>query len=70
MGCLKFTMVCLCGVAILSFCGCSTVPKTPEARDVLGAEVNEAIALFKNKDPEIQRFFGRSEIHVYAGIPC
>lgn len=37
--------------------GCSTVPEKKESRDVLSAEVREAIALFNSVDPGIQSFF-------------
>jgi lipid-binding SYLF domain-containing protein len=39
------------------FTGCTTVPKTKEARDVLSAQVKEAEAVFREKDPGIQRFY-------------
>ncbi len=47
--------------------GCSTVPKTEEARDVLSAEVAEAVAAFKVKDPSIEQFFEKS--YGYAVLP-
>lgn len=56
-----------CGVILVSFCGCSTAPKTLEARDVLKAQVNETVALFRRKDPEIQRFFDTA--YGYAVFP-
>ena len=49
------------------FCGCSTVPQSPEAKAVLSSEVNETIAVFKQKDPGINRFFDRS--YGYAVFP-
>jgi len=61
----KLIALCLCLSIVLA--GCSTVPEKPEARDVLNAQVNEAVALFKQKDPEIQRFFDRS--YGYAVLP-
>ena len=47
--------------------GCSTTPKTMESKDVLGAEVKEAISLFKTQDPTIQSFFDNS--YGYAVLP-
>ena len=47
--------------------GCATVPKSPEARSVLSAETSQTIALFKEKDPGIQKFFDRS--YGYAVLP-
>ncbi|MFA5238111.1 MAG: lipid-binding SYLF domain-containing protein [Phycisphaerae bacterium] len=47
--------------------GCATVPKGPEAKAVLSAEVSEAIAVFKERDPDIQRFFDKS--YGYAVLP-
>ena len=54
----------LLGVILL---GCSPVPNKTEGKAVLEAEVQEAIALFKQADPEIQRFFNESA--GYAVIP-
>ena len=47
--------------------GCSTVPKSPEGKNVLSAEVQEAIAVMKAKDPSINRFFEKS--YGYAVLP-
>ena len=47
--------------------GCATVPKTEEARDVLSAEVAQAVAALKVKDPSIDRFFEKS--YGYAVLP-
>jgi lipid-binding SYLF domain-containing protein len=47
--------------------GCSTAPKTQEARDVLSAQVDEAIAEMKKKDPSIDDFFYDS--YAYAVFP-
>ncbi len=49
------------------FAGCSTVPRTQQSRQVLSAQVDEAIAVFKNRDPGIQRFFDNS--YGYAVFP-
>jgi lipid-binding SYLF domain-containing protein len=57
--------ILLAGVLVLA--GCSTVPRTREAKAVLSAQVTEAIAIFKEKDPDIQRFFDSS--YGYAVLP-
>jgi len=57
--------ILLAGVLVLA--GCSTVPKTTEAKAVQSAQVTEAIAVFKQKDPDIQRFFDSS--YGYAVLP-
>lgn len=54
-------------VALVLFGGCSTVPEKKESRDVLSAEVKEAIALFKSEDPTIQSFFDNA--YGYAVLP-
>lgn len=55
--------LCLAAVVI----GCATVPKTQEARDVLSAEVSEAVSAFKARDPSIEVFFDES--YGYAVLP-
>ncbi len=59
------TVLQLC--AAVALVGCSTAPEKPEAKKVLSAEVTEAIAVFKDKDPGIQRFFDKS--YGYAVLP-
>lgn len=54
-------------VIMLVFQGCSAVPESRESKNVLSAEVDEARAVFKNRDPDIQRFFDKS--HGYAVFP-
>ncbi|MGA2092665.1 MAG: hypothetical protein ABSH16_04560 [Sedimentisphaerales bacterium] len=54
-------------VGMLVLTGCTTAPKTSEAKNVLSAQVTEAIAVFKEKDPDIQRFFNSS--YGYAVLP-
>jgi lipid-binding SYLF domain-containing protein len=61
----KLTVLILC-VAIV-FAGCSTAPQKMEAREVLTAQVNEAVAIFRDKDPEIKQFFDKS--WGYAVLP-
>jgi lipid-binding SYLF domain-containing protein len=48
-------------------CGCATAPERPEGKATLSAQVNEAIAIFKAKDPSIERFFNDSA--GYAVLP-
>jgi lipid-binding SYLF domain-containing protein len=61
----KLVAVVLC-MAIL-FAGCSTAPTKTEGREVLSAQVNEAVAIFKEKDPEIKQFFDKS--YGYVVLP-
>lgn len=61
----KTSMLCLFLVIVSA--GCSTVPERPEGKAVLSSEVDEAISIFKWKDPEIQRFFDSS--YGYAVLP-
>lgn len=46
---------------------CATRPETPASRNLLSAEVQEAVVLFKIRDPGIQAFFDRS--YGYAVMP-
>ena len=64
---LYFTMSVLFGAAALSLYGCSTAPETSEARDVLNAQVDEAVTLFKIEDSGIQHFFDTA--YGYAVFP-
>jgi lipid-binding SYLF domain-containing protein len=48
-------------------CGCTVAPKRPESRDVLAAEVRDAITVFKKRDPTINTFFENS--YGYAVFP-
>jgi len=52
---------------LLLVAGCAVAPEKPEARQVLSAEVDEAVAVMKAKDPGIERFFERS--YGYAVLP-
>jgi lipid-binding SYLF domain-containing protein len=54
-------------LALFVFAGCATVPEKPQARAVLSAQVDEAVAEFKMKDPGIERFFKNS--YGYAVLP-
>jgi lipid-binding SYLF domain-containing protein len=61
------TMGLICLSVLLMVGGCSVAPEKPEAKAVLSAEANEAIAIMKAKDPSIQKFFDRS--YGYAVLP-
>ncbi|MGA2070007.1 MAG: hypothetical protein ABSG97_01550 [Sedimentisphaerales bacterium] len=61
----KLIALVLCMAIVLA--GCETVPERGESRDVLSAQVNEAVAIFKDKDPEIKQFFDKS--YGYAVLP-
>jgi lipid-binding SYLF domain-containing protein len=61
----KIIVAGLCLAIVLA--GCTTVPERPEAKAVLSSEVTEAIAIFKERDPEIQRFIDKS--YGYAVLP-
>jgi lipid-binding SYLF domain-containing protein len=61
------TMGLICLSVLLTVGGCNVAPEKPEAKAVLSAETNEAIAVMKAKDPSIQRFFDKS--YGYAVLP-
>ncbi len=63
----NISVVSLCLTMAVVLAGCAIAPEKPEAKAVLSAEVTEAIAIFKNRDPEIQRFFESS--YGYAVLP-
>lgn len=54
-------------VCILVLAGCRVAPKNLASGKVLSAQVEEAIAEMKAKDPTIERFFERS--YGYAVLP-
>ena len=60
-------LMTLSAVGIVMLAGCNNVPRTYEEKAVLSAQVTEAIAAFKAKDPQIQRFFDSS--YGYAVLP-
>jgi lipid-binding SYLF domain-containing protein len=62
----KISVMILC-VAMVTLAGCRTVPEKPESREVLKAESDETIAIFRGKDPTIEGFFRSS--YGYAVIP-
>jgi len=58
----------ICACILLSLAGgCAVAPEKPEARTVLSAEAEEAIAIMKAHDPSIERFFEKS--YGYAVLP-
>ncbi len=61
----KTNLMILCALAVMP-AGCSVAPKKL-SRPVLKAEVDEAVSIFKEKDPGIQRFFDDS--YGYAVLP-
>jgi lipid-binding SYLF domain-containing protein len=61
----KLVVLSLC-MAIV-FAGCSTAPERPQEKAVLTAQVTDAVAVFKDKDPSIDRFFQQS--YGYAVLP-
>ena len=63
----KAVFIILPCILIFLIAGCSTVPKTDEAKAVLTSEVTNTIALFKATDPGINRFFEQS--YGYAVLP-
>lgn len=65
MNAIRFVTIIL--TASLFFAGCSVAPEKPEGQAVLSAQVNEALAIFKEKDPSIDKFFNQS--YGYAVLP-
>ena len=63
----KAVFIILPCILIFLIAGCSTVPKTDEAKAVLTSEVTNTVALFKATDPGINRFFEQS--YGYAVLP-
>lgn len=61
------TVVKLALIVLVIASGCSTVPEEKESKTVLSAEVQEAIAAFKTRDPSIKTFFENS--YGYAVLP-
>jgi lipid-binding SYLF domain-containing protein len=63
----KQTFIILLALVSLVIAGCHATPQTPESKNVLSAQVNEAVDLFKKRDPSIDRFFTQS--YGYAVFP-
>jgi lipid-binding SYLF domain-containing protein len=64
---MKHTLIILLALLPFMIIGCHATPQTPESKAVLEAQVTEAIDLFKQKDPSIERFFSQS--YGYAVFP-
>lgn len=64
---MKTSLFVFCAGAMVIVCGCAARPEKKESRDVLSAEVTEAIAFFKEQDPSLQTFFDNS--WGYAVLP-
>ncbi len=62
----RIGFICFCAVMLMS-CGCEVEPKKPEDKEILKSDVDETIAIFKAKDPSIQKFFDKS--YGYAVVP-
>jgi lipid-binding SYLF domain-containing protein len=60
-------LVAIIFTASLFVSGCATAPEGRESQAALSAQVNEAVALFREKDPGIDRFFKQS--YGYAVLP-
>jgi lipid-binding SYLF domain-containing protein len=54
-------------IVIAAMAGCSVSPKKPEAKAVLDAQATEAVAVMRQRDPSIERFFQQS--YGYAILP-
>lgn len=63
---IKILLMCYFVFAMM-VCGCKIAPKKPEAKAVLKSESDEAVAIMKEKDPSIQKFFDNS--YAYAVLP-
>jgi lipid-binding SYLF domain-containing protein len=64
---MKRTLIFVSMLLAAAFAGCTVAPRRRESRAVLAAEVKEAIAALKAKDPTIERFFNKS--YGYAVLP-
>jgi len=64
---MKKTLIVSLLLLIFVAAGCATAPETKEGKNVLSAQVDEAIAIFKTRDPSIDRFFTQS--YGYAVFP-
>jgi len=63
---IKILLMCYF-VFMLMVCGCAVTPKGPEKKAALKSDADEAIAIMKEKDPSIQKFFDNS--YAYAVLP-
>ena len=61
-------IICVLAGGLLVMCsGCRVAPKNEASGKVLSAQVDEAVAEMKAKDPDLDRFFDRS--YGYAVLP-
>ncbi len=54
-------------ICMLIIIGCKVAPETEKQKQTLSAQVDEAVAVLKAKDPTVQRFFDDS--YGYAVLP-
>jgi lipid-binding SYLF domain-containing protein len=64
---MKQTLITLLVLLPFVAAGCKTAPEKKQGKEVLDAQVTEAVNLFKIKDPSIDRFFNDS--YGYAVLP-
>ena len=57
---MKKLIIIFLGLLVLVTAGCATAPERAGSKAVLSAEVQDAIAVFKARDPSIDRFFTQS----------
>ena len=60
-------IICLSAGLLVLTAGCQVAPENAASGKVLSAQVEEAIAAMKDKDPGLDRFFNRS--YGYAVLP-
>ena len=63
----KAALILLYSAVMLGLYGCKTAPTTEESRNILNAETDAAISVFKETDPGIQNFFDTA--YGYAVFP-
>lgn len=63
---MRNTLIFLLLLAVIAT-GCATAPPQPEGKNVLSAQGKEAIAVFKARDPSMEKFFTNS--YGYAVFP-
>jgi len=66
MKAIKISLICFFVFMIMGS-GCAVTPKEPEEKAVLRSEADKAVAIMKEKDPSIQKFFDKS--YGYAVLP-
>ncbi|HBG78078.1 MAG TPA: hypothetical protein DDW84_04405 [Phycisphaerales bacterium] len=63
---IKIGLMCFFAFGLL-VCGCAVTPEKPKGKAVLSIDSNEAVAIMKEKDSSIQKFFDKS--YGYAVLP-